>query len=72
MTKRTYTVGHSTAAIPVERTNCRTYIFTLDSLGSKHQQAWKLIGQYLKFEANDKKNIAEVSPSKGKLVDVSA
>ncbi|KZP31525.1 hypothetical protein FIBSPDRAFT_883297 [Athelia psychrophila] len=32
----------------------RTYIFTLDSLGSKHPQALKILRAYLKFEAVDK------------------
>ena len=35
----------------------RTYIFTLDSLGSRHPQAIKYLRTYLKMEAKDKKNV---------------
>ncbi|KIM89078.1 hypothetical protein PILCRDRAFT_84870 [Piloderma croceum F 1598] len=42
-----------------------TYIFTLDSLGSKHPQAIKFLRSYLKMEAKDKKNIVDSSDAKG-------
>jgi len=42
-----------------------TYIFTLDSLGSKHPQAIKFLRAYLKMEAKDKKNIVNSSNAQG-------
>lgn len=35
----------------------RTYVFTLDSLGSPHYKVMNVLAQYLKFEAQDKKGI---------------
>lgn len=35
----------------------RTYIFTFDSLGSKHPQAIKNLQRYLAAEAQDKRGI---------------
>ncbi|KAI0004477.1 hypothetical protein BJV74DRAFT_377469 [Russula compacta] len=37
----------------------RTYIFTFDSLASKHPQAVKRLSRYLLMEAHDKKQLAE-------------
>jgi len=37
----------------------RTYIYTLDSLASKHPQAVKRLSRYLLMEAHDKKQLAE-------------
>ena len=34
-----------------------TYIFTFDSLGTRHPQAIKTLTQYLQMEARDKKGI---------------
>jgi Ulp1 family protease len=36
------------------------HIFTLDSMGSNHPQAQKILQQYLIDEAKDKKNLTEV------------
>jgi len=35
----------------------RTYIFTFDSLGSRHPQALKRLSAYLRMEAKDKKGV---------------
>lgn len=45
---------------------CRTYIFTFDSLGSRHPQAIKRLSAYLKMEAQDKKNIVNAGNAEGK------
>jgi len=37
----------------------RTYIYTFDSLASKHPQAVKRLGKYLLMEAHDKKQLDE-------------
>ncbi|KAH7920480.1 hypothetical protein BV22DRAFT_801106 [Leucogyrophana mollusca] len=42
-------VGHSDSSV--------THIFTLDSLGAKHPQAIRILRNYLKMEAKDKKGI---------------
>jgi Ulp1 family protease len=39
----------------------RTYIFTLDSLASKHPQAVKRLSRYLLMEAHDKKQLEEAT-----------
>ncbi|PFH53908.1 hypothetical protein AMATHDRAFT_44951 [Amanita thiersii Skay4041] len=43
-----------------------TYIFTLDSLGSRHPQAIKQLSRYLVLEARDKRNALETSPPVGR------
>lgn len=48
----------------------RTYIFTLDSLGTRHPQAIKVLKEYLKSEAKDKRNFDEVRAAVGKQVQV--
>ncbi|KAH9065374.1 hypothetical protein EDB87DRAFT_1555821 [Lactarius vividus] len=45
----TATITHQTLRHP------QTYIFTFDSLSSKHPQAVKRLGKYLLMEAHDKK-----------------
>ncbi|KAJ7677452.1 hypothetical protein B0H17DRAFT_1079208 [Mycena rosella] len=35
----------------------RTYVFTLDSLGTRHPKVVNVLGQYLQFEAQEKKGI---------------
>ena len=37
----------------------RTYIYTFDSLSSKHPQAVKRLGRYLLMEAHDKRQLDE-------------
>lgn len=51
----------------------RTFIFTLDSLGSKHPQAIRFLRAYLKFEARDKKGgtLEEYSEAVGLQAHVS-
>ncbi|KAG6813577.1 hypothetical protein H0H92_009621 [Tricholoma furcatifolium] len=44
-----------------------TYIFTFDSLGSKHPQAIRNLARYLKKEAQDKLNKNDTSTAVGKL-----
>lgn len=44
-----------------------TYIFTFDSLGSKHPRAAHLLKNYLQFEAKDKKQIEDPSEAKYKM-----
>jgi hypothetical protein len=48
----------------------RTYIFTLDSLGTRHPQATKQLNKYLKMEALDKLNNSNTSDAIGKAVPV--
>ncbi|KAF8442853.1 hypothetical protein L210DRAFT_3476959 [Boletus edulis BED1] len=48
----------------------QTYIFTLDSLGTRHPQAIKVLKQYLEREAKDKFNFDEVRVAVGKQVQV--
>jgi len=50
----------------------QTYIFTLDSLGTRHPQAIKVLKHYLASEAKDKRNFdeAEVRDAVGKQVQV--
>lgn len=48
----------------------RTYIFTLDSLGTRHPQAIKVLKQYLVSEARDKHGFDEVRDAVGKQVQV--
>ncbi|KAG8214645.1 hypothetical protein J3R82DRAFT_9723 [Butyriboletus roseoflavus] len=48
----------------------QTYIFTLDSLGTRHPQAIKVLRQYLTSEAKDKRNYDEVRDAVGKQVQV--
>jgi len=48
----------------------QTYIFTLDSLGTRHPQAIKVLRQYLKREAKDKFNFDEVRVAASKQVQV--
>ncbi|KAF9468622.1 hypothetical protein BDZ94DRAFT_683530 [Collybia nuda] len=47
-----------------------TYIFTLDSLNSRHPQAIRQLARYLKLEAKDKRNISETSDPCGKMAAV--
>ncbi|KAF8635846.1 hypothetical protein AX15_000039 [Amanita polypyramis BW_CC] len=48
----------------------RTYIFTLDSLGSRHYQAAKQLNRYLKMEAEDKLNVSNTSDAIGRTAAV--
>ena len=48
----------------------RTYIFTLDSLGTRHPRAITKLATYLKLEARDKKGIANASLAQGKMASV--
>ena len=48
----------------------RTYIFTLDSLGTRHPQAIKVLKHYLAQEAKDKRGFDEVRDPIGKQVHV--
>lgn len=48
----------------------QTYILTLDSLGSKHPQAIKVLKHYLAREAKDKRGFDEVRDAIGKQVHV--
>lgn len=45
----------------------RTYIFTLDSLGTRHPRAITKLATYLKLEAKDKKGIPNASLAQGKM-----
>ncbi|KAJ7505111.1 hypothetical protein B0H11DRAFT_1976828 [Mycena galericulata] len=49
-----------------------TYVFTLDSLGTRHPKVVKVLGQYLKFEAREKRGIPweESSHPVGKMAQV--
>ena len=49
----------------------RTYIFIMDSLGSKHPQAIKLLQTYLQLEALDKKGVKDPNKAEGKRAQVS-
>lgn len=40
----------------------RTYIFTFDSLGTKHPAAARNLSHYLQLEAKDKKSLDETTP----------
>ncbi|KAJ7677459.1 hypothetical protein B0H17DRAFT_1015755 [Mycena rosella] len=42
----------------------RTYVFTLDSLGTRHPKVVNVLGQYLQFEAQEKKGIPMAMSSK--------
>ncbi|GLB38240.1 hypothetical protein LshimejAT787_0501050 [Lyophyllum shimeji] len=48
----------------------KTYIFTFDSLGSKHPQAIKQLSRYLKKEAQDKLGRSDTSDPIGKQAQV--
>ncbi|KDR82684.1 hypothetical protein GALMADRAFT_238172 [Galerina marginata CBS 339.88] len=48
----------------------KTYIFTMDSLGTRHPQAIKKLASYLKQEAADKKGIQNASLALGKFASV--
>ncbi|KAF9013421.1 hypothetical protein BDQ17DRAFT_1271073 [Cyathus striatus] len=50
----------------------KTYIFTMDSLGSRHPQAVRQLARYLKLEAQDKKQLSEdkTSTAIGKVAPV--
>ncbi|KAG2362691.1 hypothetical protein BDR07DRAFT_1460735 [Suillus spraguei] len=48
----------------------RTWIFTLDSLGSRHPQAQKVLRYWLKAEAKDKQQKDEVRPAEVKFAQV--
>ncbi|KAG2342150.1 hypothetical protein BDR05DRAFT_1060452 [Suillus weaverae] len=48
----------------------RTWIFTLDSLGSRHPQAQKVLRYWLKAEAKDKQHHEEVRLAEVKLAQV--
>ncbi|THV05195.1 hypothetical protein K435DRAFT_116251 [Dendrothele bispora CBS 962.96] len=48
----------------------RTFICTLDSLGSKHPKAIKTLNRYLQLEAENKKKTTNTSDAVGKLVQV--
>lgn len=49
---------------------CSTWIFTLDSLGSRHPQAQKVLRYWLKAEAKDKQQLDEVRLAEVKLAQV--
>ncbi|KAF8798789.1 cysteine proteinase [Phlegmacium glaucopus] len=51
---------------PVLSDTPKTYIFTFDSLGSRHPQAIKRLSAYLKMEAQDKKQLLNTSSAEGK------
>lgn len=58
-------------AIPTIPNQCfRTYIFTLDSLGTRHPRAIAKLAAYLKLEARDKKGIPNASLAQGKMASV--
>ncbi|KAF8908964.1 hypothetical protein CPB84DRAFT_1843311 [Gymnopilus junonius] len=48
----------------------KTYIFTMDSLGTRHPQAIKRLANYLKMEAQDKKGVQGASLAMGKFASV--
>ncbi|TFK73611.1 cysteine proteinase [Pluteus cervinus] len=48
----------------------KTYIFTLDSLGSAHPKAIKVLSKYLGLEAKDKLNVEKYSDAVGKQAHV--
>jgi len=48
----------------------RTYIFILDSLGTRHPQASKKLAKYLEMEAADKKGIDKPNSAQAKLASV--
>ena len=57
--------------IPTISNQCfRTYIFTLDSLGTRHPRAITKLATYLKLEARDKKGILNASLAQGKTAFV--
>ena len=57
--------------IPTISNQCfRTYIFTLDSLGTRHPRAIGKLATYLKLEARDKKGILNASLAQGKTASV--
>ncbi|KAH9480523.1 Ubiquitin-like-specific protease 2 [Psilocybe cubensis] len=51
---------------PVEE----TFIFIMDSLGTKHRQAVNKLTAYLKLEAKDKKGVSDAGTAKSKLASV--
>ncbi|KIM43367.1 hypothetical protein M413DRAFT_26515 [Hebeloma cylindrosporum] len=58
-------------SIPSISNECfRTYIFTLDSLGTRHPRAITKLATYLKLEAKDKKGIPNASLAQGKMASV--
>ncbi|KAG6330376.1 hypothetical protein ID866_8713 [Astraeus odoratus] len=59
-------------AVTQPQTLAQTYIFTLDSLGSKHVQAIRVLKNYLAREAKDKRGFDEVRDAIGKQVHVPA
>jgi hypothetical protein len=60
--------------LEVTQTMCvsrdHTYIFMFDSLNGKHPGAMKNLGQYLRFEATDKKGIENPSSPETKAAHV--
>ncbi|KAJ7095714.1 hypothetical protein B0H15DRAFT_1019804 [Mycena belliarum] len=52
------------AEVIVEGGPPRTYVFTLDSLGTRHPKVVNVLGQYLQYEAQEKKGIPIESSSK--------
>ncbi|KAG0704265.1 hypothetical protein DFH29DRAFT_873884 [Suillus ampliporus] len=55
---------------PTSNESLRTWIFTLDSLGSRHPQAQKVLRYWLKAEAKDKRQQEEVRMAEVKLAQV--
>jgi hypothetical protein len=49
---------------------CRTYIFTFDSLGGRHQTVIRKLSAYLEMEALDKKKIVNFGNVGSKAVPV--
>lgn len=49
---------------------CRTWIFTLDSLGTRHPQAQKVLRYWLKAEAKDKRELDNVRLAEAKFAQV--
>jgi hypothetical protein len=62
----------SLASLATQTSNdpLRTWIFTLDSLGSRHPQAQKVLRYWLKAEAKDKLQFDQVRPAEVKLAQV--
>ena len=61
-------VGNLSASSPSLILACltllRTYVFTLDSLGARHPKVVTVLGQYLQYEARERKGIAMDQSSK--------
>jgi len=55
---------------PMDDSTETPHIFTLDSMGSNHPQAHKILQQYLAEEAKDKKNVVEIRNATRRKVQV--